>query len=154
MLKGSNRSLSYLRPLNRWYRIFNFLFKCQTKTVEEQYNCGVRVFDIALFRKPNGKGCFKYGNVMYDAFSFYEPFYILNKKGDCYIRLTLEETKKDCKRNDIDDIENKFKWYCETLQMIYPNITFFGGYRKYDGKVLFEFKDKLENDEYILMNFV
>ena len=154
MLKGSHNSMSYLKPLNIWYRIFSFLFRCQVKTIDEQYDSGVRVFDIALFRKSNGKGCFKSGNVIYDAFSFYEPFNILNKKGDCYVRLTLEETKKDSKRSDIDKIEDKFKWYCWALQMMYPNIIFFGGYRKYDRNTLFEFKDKLEDDEYILMDFV
>jgi hypothetical protein len=154
MLKGSHNSMSYLKPLNKWHRIFRFLFRCQTKTIEEQYNSGVRVFDISLFRKPNGKSCFKYDNVIYDAFSFYEPFSILNKKGDCYVRLTLDESKKDRNRKDINKIEDRFKWHCWTLQMIYPDIMFFGGYRKCDGKILFEFKDKLENDEYILIDFV
>jgi hypothetical protein len=68
--------------------------------------------------------------------------------------LTLDEAKKDRKRKDINEIEDRFKWHCLVLQTIYPDIIFFGGYRKCDGKILFEFKNKLENDEYILMDFV
>ena len=38
--------------------------------------------------------------------------------------------------------------------MMYPDIIFIGGYREFDGKVLYEFKDKLKNNEYILIDFV
>ncbi len=152
---GSYRSMSYLKPLNVWYRLLSFLFRWQEKTIEEQYNCGVRVFDIGLFCKRNNyKMCFKYDNVIYDAFSFYEPFTFLNMKGDAYVRIILEETKTDIGRNDINKIEDKFKWCCNSFGIMFPDIKFFGGFRKYDGKVLYEFKDDLPDNEYNFLKFV
>jgi hypothetical protein len=92
--------------------------------------------------------------VIYECFSFYEPFSYLNKQGDCYVNLILEETKNDSLDRNIEKIEKKFKWYCETLQIMYPKIIFIGGYRICDNKILYEFKDKLEKEEYKLIDFV
>ena len=154
MIKGSHNSMSYLKPLKKFYRWFHFLYRCQSKDIEKQYEFNVRLFDIHIYRNDRGKGCFKYGNVIYNAFSFYEPFNFLNKMKDCYVNLVLEETIGDSKKEGIKEIEDKFIWYCNSLQMMYPDIIFIGGYREFDGKVLYEFKDKLKNNEYILIDFV
>ena len=154
MIKGSHNSMSYLKPLNRLYRLFRFLYKCQGKSIEKQYESGVRLFDIHIYKNDRDKGCFKYGNVIYNAFSFYEPFNFLNKMKDCYVNLVLEETVNDSKKEGIKETENKFIWYCNSLQMMYPNIKFIGGYREFDKRILYEFKNGLEENEYILMDFV
>ena len=40
---GSHNSMSYLLPKNLWGKITRLWNKCQDKTIEEQFNSGVRV---------------------------------------------------------------------------------------------------------------
>lgn len=145
--------MTYLKPIKRLKRWFSFLYQYQFRDIEAQYKHDVRLFDIHIFINDKGKGCFKYDDVVYHGFSFFEPFYFINKQKDCYVNLVLEETKEDSEKDNIKDIEEKFVWFCKTLQMIYPDIIFIGGYRKFDNKVLFDFGYKLDDYEYSLMDF-
>lgn len=45
---GSHNSLSYLPPQNLWGKITKLWGKCQDKTLKEQYDAGVRYFDIRI----------------------------------------------------------------------------------------------------------
>lgn len=45
---GSHNTLSYLPPVNLWGKMTKPWGKCQDKNIEEQYNSGVRYFDIRV----------------------------------------------------------------------------------------------------------
>lgn len=51
---GSHNTFSYLPLKNWWMYPFNFMAKCQNKTLGEQVSSGVRYFDIRM--KVNKKG--------------------------------------------------------------------------------------------------
>lgn len=57
---GSHNSLSYLPPRNLWGKITKLWGKCQDKTLVEQYNAGVRYFDIRLNLYRNCIGEFEW----------------------------------------------------------------------------------------------
>jgi hypothetical protein len=66
-----------------WLRPFNFLCKCQDKTLEEQYAAGARSFDLR-FAKYRGEWYAAHGAMIYDITlkeaikklaSFPEPVY-------------------------------------------------------------------------------
>jgi hypothetical protein len=155
MIIGSYNSMSYLQPANKWLKYINKWFiRYQEKTIEQQYAEGIRLFDIRLFVNKYGKLCFKCRFVEYIIFSLYGVFNFLNKQGDCYVRLTLEETLVDAGSNNIKNVEEKFIWACKLLPEIYPNIKFFGGKREFDGKLLYEFKNELKDYEYRLLTFI
>lgn len=154
MIIGSRYSMSYLKPSTTIYRLLRFFYRWQSNNIEEQYKRGIRLFDIHVYINAFGKMCFKSGNIIYDCFSFYEPFSFLNKMGDCYVNLVLEETKVDSRSKDIGKVEDKFLWLCEAIQVMYPDIKFMGGYREYDNKVLYDFNDELKVFDYLLMDFV
>lgn len=45
---GSHNSISYYKPVKFWQRIFLPWARCQNKTLQEQYDLGVRYFDIRV----------------------------------------------------------------------------------------------------------
>lgn len=45
---GSHNSFTYLQPVNPIFRLFTRLWRCQCKTITEQYGQGVRFFDIRV----------------------------------------------------------------------------------------------------------
>lgn len=45
---GSHNTFTYFPPKNPIFNLFKPLWKCQTKSIEEQYENGVRFFDVRL----------------------------------------------------------------------------------------------------------
>ena len=91
---GSHNSLSYL-PIKHWYQRVTALWaRCQSKTLKEQYDSGVRLFDIRIrFDKHNNivfchnKTIFKYDTM--DLFKDFSSF-----EDTCYVRFILDIRKK------------------------------------------------------------
>lgn len=140
---GSHNSLSYQRPKKWWMRPFHFMAKCQEVDYVEQYKLGSRVFDLRISFNKNkaGKIQVKHGCVEFDI-----PMVLLNSflkyiddQSDCYLRVILEFNKEP---KDIEYQERRFKYYCRTLEYKYKNIKFFGGNRKYDWKIVYNFANK------------
>ena len=140
---GSHNSLSYIRPKKWWMRPFHFMARCQDIDFVDQYILGARVFDlrISFDRKYFGKVQVRHGAMEFDVpISLLNLFYYyLNSAGDCYLRVILEFNKEP---KDIEYQEQKFRTYCEQLENKYKHIKFFGGNRKYDWNVVYEFTNK------------
>ena len=127
--------------------------RCQSKTLSEQYRYyEVRLFDFRVRFDKNGDLVFAHGPIefkgdprdyldelnklagMLDAIHCNDGVVILSPS--VYVRLILESNKpmKDQKLQ-----EEHFRYFCEDIQKEYPNITFFGGNRKYDWKEIYHF---------------
>lgn len=134
MKLGTHNSITYLEP-QKWYmKPFQFIAKCQNKTIEEQYNSGVRLFDIRVSFTDEGllefrHGLMKYKGNVYDIFNKINSF-----EESCYVRLWLEITKEDIYQ------EGSFKRVCKLVEEKYPNIKFFDGKRKFDQRTIYQFK--------------
>lgn len=121
--------------------------RCQRKTYKEQYYIyDVRAFDLRLYFDDNGRCWFKHGPVWYKTFSFLEILSFFNEMGDCYVRILLEETKSDSKKDNVKSVENRFISMCKTIEELYSNIKFIGGERKFDWKLLYTFKYQKEHE--------
>ena len=129
---GSHNSLTYLKPKKWWMRPFRFMARCQGVSYEEQYEkYGVRVFDLRVWftdgldvEVRHGVMLFKTTNIFVRNFLDY-----LSDKGDCHLRVILEEDNIIKKDKKASRKENYFKTFCEVLEDVYPNIHFFGGNR-------------------------
>ena len=87
MKLGTHNSLSYCKP--QWYfRLFNFIGKCQDLNIYEQYEAGVRYYDIRVkFKKDkivSGHGLLTYNINVEDVLDF------LNDQATCNVRIVLE----------------------------------------------------------------
>ena len=152
-LLGSHNSLTYLRPKKWWMRPFHFMARCQRASYKEQYEkYGVRVFDLRVWFTDNLDEEVRHGVMVFKATNIFIRDFLdyLNDKGDCHLRIILEEdniTKKDKKASMKEDY---FKTFCMVLEDVYHNIHFFGGNRKWDWKLLYQFEgeDVVLDDKY------
>lgn len=141
---GTHNSLTYLTPKKWWQKLIKFTAKCQAVNYEEQYRLGARVFDVRLWYDDDLKMEVRHGRIAYKIgyTVFFNMLEFLEEKGDCYVRILCEEDS--FAKNDpiVIDKEKCFIEDCRYIESMYDNIKFFGGNRKYDWKVLYNFKNK------------
>lgn len=119
---ATHNSLSYIRP-QWWARPFNFISKCQSMSIQEQYDFGVRYFDIRIWFKGE-KVISRHGLAFYDI-DVYDVLDYLNTKSETVVKLVLENWReKDCRYDD------RFISFVEEVVKNYPNIKFVGGIKK------------------------
>lgn len=143
MLLGSHNSLTYLTPKKWFMKPFHFLAKCQSFDYVRQYEeFGIRLFDLRIWFNEDGEIEVRHGLFAFDiglkGISDFLSF--LNKKGDCYLRVILEEDNVNKNYSYVRKSEIKFLMFCERLEGAYKHIKFFGGNRKYDLFVMHNFK--------------
>ena len=63
---GSHNTFSYLPAKHWWVTILKPWYKCQNKTIYEQYNSGVRYFDVRV-RYINDKWCLVHNKIVFNA---------------------------------------------------------------------------------------
>lgn len=141
---GTHNSLTYLPVKHWWMKPFNFIAKCQNKDILRQLSNGVQIFDFRC--RPSRKNplafVFAHGSMVYQlsVLEFFEILDALNRNtGTIYVRIMYESAFLD-KYRDTAEQENSFYVLCGIVQNMYKNITFFGGRRKYDWKLLYDFK--------------
>lgn len=135
MILASHNSLTYLKPKNPLAYLFRWMYRCQKKTIQEQYVAGVRFFDFRLSYDRNGNLEFRHGLVpfktpknMLDSILKY-----LNATNDVTIRVVLERSKWGA-----DDI--LFELDCKRMEYLYTNIRFTCGENVKTKEVVYEFK--------------
>ena len=139
MLIGSHNSMGYLHPYSIVKRILFRRYRTQACDIETQYSTyGVRVFDISIGVDKSNHAVFQYHNTQYKTFSIYEIMKYLNEKGDCYVRLILDDTTHST-TDERKRIEAKFQQQCKIYEEIYTNIKFFGGLRRSDWTRVYTF---------------
>ncbi len=130
---SSHNTMTYLTPKKWWMKIFSFVAKCQDKTLQEQYDLGVRTFDIRV-TYVDGILHFAHGLIVYDSMPIYNYFNIINQFPEkCTVRLILESKyylnkikfKKDFTNyiiyfNNIKFVEGVCKYGWEKLLNIPP----------------------------------
>lgn len=89
---GSHNSLSYL-PIKGWKKILKPWIKCQDKTIEEQYNSGVRYFDIRVRKKDNSWWYCHNDAIFVPVIEHKEILEFLIEK-ESYVRIILDVRKE------------------------------------------------------------
>lgn len=114
---GTHDSFTYLNPKKRVFNILSFLWRTQTKNIQEQRALGVKYFDIRV-RYYKGKWILCHGLVDFDTipFSTLEDIMKFFNKSE-YLRVILERVSSN------DDIF-KFKHDILVLKEEYKNIVF------------------------------
>lgn len=137
---GSHDSMSYATPEKWYYKPFHFVAKCQSKTIQEQYDLGIRLFDL---RVRWDKDCWKFshGRIIFKTEPVEDILKFLNSKKDCLVRLVLEYNSPT---KDIDEISERFVEYCEKWIDVYNHTKFYEFTRKYDWKKLYSYEGEPE----------
>lgn len=134
---GSHNSWSYLPPLHWWMRPFAFMAKCQSKTIKEQYELGVRCFDLRVLFDKYGIVYVAHGFMKYniDFSELNENLKWLNDKGDCYVRLIHEVRRKS---QYTDFAKTCFQGFCLYV-LKYSNIKWWCGRNLYNWEFDYDF---------------
>lgn len=130
---GTHNSLSYLKP-QWWLRPFNWIGKCQSLNLAEQYQKGVRYFDIRV-KYANGKAVSGHGLLTYDINIEIPLMFLDNRKEQCVVRIYLENSKFNPTKDFERFAEDIKKWQEE-----YKNIRFVEGGCRYAYKRFIEDK--------------
>ena len=135
MVKASHNTFSYAEPLQWWLKPFAFVARCQDKTLTEQWEAGVRVFDLRIRQDKNGEWV-----IAHNAFVYARGIKILHalewldevaRESDLpvYVRVLHEvRNRRQEKYSSAIDFNN----LCDWLNRTYRNILFFGGQRVMD----------------------
>lgn len=128
---ATHNTLSYARPTSWWMRLIRFTARCQNLTIEEQYDYGVRYFDIRA-RLKNDTLIAAHGVVSFNL-SIADALNFLNQKNDAIVRIVFE-----------DNVTESFiRTQADNHTSSYPNILFHQFIRKNDWWVLSTDKNNL-----------
>lgn len=106
-----------------------FAARCQNKPIVKQYELGARWFDLRISFDKNNIPEFRHGLVSFkgDVFTVLE---YLNTLEGIIVNIVLEKDSE------------LFSYFCYTIENIYTNIRFVGGFRKSDWERIYTFKSK------------
>lgn len=143
---GSRCSFSYLPAKKWWMRPFEFMAKCQEKTIQEQYTHGVRLFDLRIRFDDRGCPYVCHGLLVYRMTEeeLLKELDWINSMGDCFVRVLLETMKVHLNGNLGVYQEECFVKWCSELERFYHNIKFTGGESKMIQKVAYDFKTETQ----------
>lgn len=134
MVLASHNTMTHLKPRKWWMRFGRFMAKCQSKTIQEQYNAGARWFDLRIsFYKDSKDGltypCFGHGMMIFKG-DVEKTLEFLASKDDASCRIVLE-------RGDVAE-EEIFNYYVIRWLNDFPNLKVTQIARKSDWKKLAE----------------
>lgn len=142
---GSHNSWSYLPPKKWWMKLFSFTARCQDLNIEEQYNLGVKCFDLRI-RFKDGELIVAHGLIEYDINrqELFKLLEYLDFKGDVSVRILHEvRTKNSYTQESIED----FIDFIITLQCRFNHIKFWCGRNLYNWNIDYEFPFKPSCEE-------
>ena len=131
---GSHNSFTYLPATSDLYNNMSALWRCQYKTLQEQYNVGVRFFDVRVaLEKKAGKNMWRvaHGDVRMDKLftsikTIFETF--KNMPGSMFRLILEDESGKNEFIADIKDFVNNPQDVCRFIgikknwQVLYSNM--------------------------------
>lgn len=141
--------MTYLKPKKWYWKPLIWTARCQRKSIYDQFfKYGVRMFDIRVRFTKTGDITFAHGPIEFKG-DVHLTMSLLNSYAESvdtpvYCRVMLE-SNSEMKDQSLQD--EHFSYFCENLEEDYPIIKFFGGNRKYDGKVIYHFKTKYPSIE-------
>lgn len=92
---GSHNSMSYL-PIRGWRKVLAPWARCQNLTLQQQYELGVRYFDIRI-KKINDVWHFVHNNADLGLYAHHiEEILLLSMRPDTWFRFILDERKTPC----------------------------------------------------------
>lgn len=139
MILGSHNSWSFLPPKKWWQKVLAFTARCQRKTIQEQYELGVRCFDLRI-RFIKGDPYVVHNSFVYASiFDVYNDLNFLNNECNVCVRILHDVRKK----KDYTDVSQDSFWnLCSYLKRRFTNIKWWCGRNLYNWEEDFVFDYK------------
>lgn len=137
MILGSHNTMSYFPVRKWWMKPFAWVARCQKRNIWEQYNSGVRLFDLRVGFTRKGELHFRHGLIGYKG-DVNSAVRLFNAWGDTTVRIILEARSADW--------DSVFRYYVSIWEHTYPNIKFVAGVRKHGWVQLCDNLPQIESD--------
>lgn len=153
MKLASHDTMTYLKPKRWWLIPFHFMARCQSKTIEEQYEkYGIRYFDLRISFDKEGNPEFRHGSIAFKGVDVLKVLEYLNNKNEgIQIRILLESNEATFKFKYLfnkDKIEKEkqrqiklFQIFMLLCESTFTDLKFHCGRSKWDWKVIYECKN-------------
>lgn len=108
---ATHNSFTYKRSTNKLFEYFNCFWRCQTKTIKEQFDSGVRFFDIRVYKKKDSWN-FAHGLVnLYGGVNSLEVLYryLCMTFPSVKCRLILEKGDSSTFIEEINSLKDKYE---------------------------------------------
>lgn len=141
-----------MKPVKWWMRLLNRFSQCQTKTIEEQLELGVRMFDIRIrpYTHTISHGIVEYEGNVSEILSYLNRWVDEHDEA-IFVRLCLENKSSDDRNAEIQWFKEQFKLYKE----YYPYLHFCGGCAKHPWEKIVECEDPSYVEMYwTFLNFI
>ena len=131
--------MTYLKPTGLVQILAWNTGKCQNLSLEEQYEFGVRFFDLRIRFDEKATPYFAHGLLEFHEKAVTDVLAFLDQKQDCIVNLVMESFGKVK-----DSQDHLFIDFCKQAEDQYKYITFVGGWSKYpeSGHSLYSFTPK------------
>lgn len=146
MIIGSHNSMTYLNPKYIWGWVMIPFARCQSKSWMEQYNAGIRCFDLRV-KIDRLDNCFTFAHGLLmlkgSVISTIQDI-VRVAKGDnntVYFRIIYEGKFRN------NDDKNRFVELCSMLDKLYGN--FFEGREKKGWNLVYDFEYKPKLTQYV-----
>lgn len=139
MILGSHNSWSFLPPRKWWQKALAFTARCQRKSIQEQYELGVRCFDLRIriidYKYHIVHNSFDYGLLTEHTMDLVW----LNRHTDVCIRI-LHDVREKKYHSEIE--VDAFRRLCKDLEKTLTNIKWWCGRNLYNWEEDFVFDYK------------
>lgn len=139
MILGSHNSWTYLPTKKWWMKLLSFTARCQNISIQEQYNLGVRCFDLRVKFTKEGFLKIAHGLIeyKYSTLDLCKDLEWLNKQSDVvYIRVLHEIRKK--KEYTKESVEY-FRDFLIQSENYFKNLKFWCGRNLYNWNIDYKF---------------
>lgn len=104
---GSHNSFTFKNATCKLYNVFKSFWRCQDKSLHEQYDAGVRFFDLRVFRKDERHWSLAHGLVnLYGGYDtiYTLMFYMMTQFPDAHFRVVLEKGDSNVEKIFEDEV--------------------------------------------------
>ena len=119
---GTHNSCTSYPVKGFWRKLIRWTAQCQSLSVQEQYDLGARYFDIRI--RPGQGGITVWHGIVEFKVNIKEIFEYLNSKGDCIVRLVLENRKWE-RGERLEMMTGWLEAVHKVLQRDYPKIEWY-----------------------------
>jgi hypothetical protein len=119
---GTHNSCTSYPVKGFWSKLISWTNRCQNLSIQEQYDLGARYFDIRI--RPGKHGITVWHGIVEFKVNIKEIFEYLNSKGDCIVRLVLENRKWE-RGERLEMMTGWLEAVHKVLQRDYPNIEWY-----------------------------
>ena len=160
MTPATHNSMTFLKPVKWYYKIFRFMVQCQSLDILDQIKQGVKLFDLRIVFDENSQPHFAHGLVDFDE-EHTSDIWTVEHTLETLNMFSLVDSKSGGSGfhvrilNERNTNYEKFKEFCQHIETTYTHLNFFGGINKKDWKCLYQFKtnpDKPVIDKYSSQN--